>query len=190
MASIKESRIEQALASCTAAARKVFDAVPVEEAWAVATIATETRRAHGTSPTLDVVQGCLAQLVEHGLVRESPRGMFRRVPMKVTVRVPRGATAEDPPSATVEQELAAPAAAADPIERFAAVAARMRDVAASLTDLARLCDDAAIEAQQQIELARAELAKLGELGDVEQVRADLAKLRQLQGLLQSIGGRP
>lgn len=72
------TRARKLLPGQTNLAQKVFEAVPVQEAWNITQINQELLRLATCGPiTIPVLQGCLQCLDRAGLITESPRGMYR-----------------------------------------------------------------------------------------------------------------
>lgn len=65
-----------------AAVRKIYDAVPMAEAWDHSQIIAELRRTGHSTRDMNVVLGCLDTLRRQGLVAEPNKGFFCRVPIK------------------------------------------------------------------------------------------------------------
>lgn len=165
------SRQRQLLAGQTALARKVYDAIPIAEAWSVSQIICELARV-GVRHDKRVLEGCLSCLAGSGLVTKGG-GTYRRV--SVNERVPA-------PTVPEEEEVTMPAAAssmppskqpANAITHLSNLASRATELATQLRDLADDIEAAAIEVDEQFKMN-------GE---------DLQKLKQLQGLLKSLGGQ-
>lgn len=79
---IKKELLDRRLAQQTAIARKVYQAIPIEEAWTHIEIYREFVRLHGTSVEVRTVGGCVSSLVDSGLVRQVQRDRYRREPVK------------------------------------------------------------------------------------------------------------
>lgn len=161
------NRMRIAYASLNGVATKVFHAVPLCEAWTASQILGELRRQqYGYS--LDVVEGSLAKVVDAGLVRQNGSGPGR------TFQSLYSPTAEDfdekpmtqtkPPmdfdaGGVIAPEPSKPSA----LERFSSIAADARALSKGLAELANAIEDAALQAQTEIDkagAAGAELAKL------------------------------
>ena len=152
MSSKRARQIEDGL---TGISRKVFEAVPKSDAWATSTIVGEMKRvAGGGTYDLSMVTGCLEGLKNSGLVREPKRGTWIRSPVREVEPADGfgdGALLSDEPT---------PARApARPLDRLAAVAAHLRDLANDIEDIA-------IEIEQESQQATAQTAKLRQLQDL------------------------
>ena len=155
------NRMRIAYASLNGVATKVFHAVPLCEAWTASQILGELRRQqYGYS--LDVVEGSLAKVVDARLVRQNGSGPGR------TFQSLYSPTAEDfdekpmtQTKPTVESVVAPPKPTA--LECFSSIAADARMLSKGLAALADAVEDAALQAQSEIDkagAAGAELAKL------------------------------
>lgn len=125
---MRHSRFQQIASGLSSIALKVYEAVPINEAWTAPQINGELRRKGITKPG-DIVEGCLSNLVDNGLVLERPTGTFRRV----EVREP-----EKKPMAVVTP-IAAPAPV-DPLHVLGALSQRVRQLADEIDTIALQVD--------------------------------------------------
>lgn len=169
------------LDSMTAISGKVFEAVPIQEAWTVNQIVTALGRTSSTRVDMKTATGCLDTLKHAGLVKEIERGLFRQVVPRETVADQIAAAIHIPasaPSVAERTRAEAPleahpnfsgkitladarepkAAEPDPIfgtvgpaESFGDLAVKLRLKAADLTRMADLIDSLALEFEQRIE---------------------------------------
>jgi hypothetical protein len=161
---------------------KLFDHVPIQEAWTANQITTAMRRQAGTSPDLKTVTGCLNSLKEAGLVKETERGLFRQVvpretpaPIgehiaslpKVPITASPSFTGTLTTTAIAErpEPLWTPALAreASPAQTFGVIADGLRIQAAGLLKKADEMDAAALAFEQQIEDANKRLERFNQL---------------------------
>lgn len=173
MSSRKMSIAEQNL---TGIAKRVYDAVPIAEAWDTHRIVAWLKH-QGMNPNLQIIEGCLGSLVRDGLVRERPRGTWQRIE-------PRADQAQDAPTDPLPEKPARPVltlasaapalppAPVDPFARFGELSAALRERAAQLTAMADEIDDTAIAMQQRVDAAD---------GDGEKLRRLQATLKDLMG---------
>ena len=68
----------------TGVAKKVYGAVPINEAWPSKSIVAELTR-QGQVRDFSIIEGCLNTLKEVGLIKEMSPGHFQRVKPKPTV---------------------------------------------------------------------------------------------------------
>ena len=165
----KLARIESGLNSM---AKKVLEAVPIQECWTKSQIGVELRRL-GCGAARDVIDGCLSTLADNGLIKEPERGSFIRVGARQPISTPAPkeptpvtsstrTTANEPPATSTSTSTST---SADTLTRLANLGALLRRAADE-------CDAIALEAEARIQAA----GKEGE------------NLRKLQALLKEIGG--
>lgn len=145
----------------TSQAKKVYEAIPIKDAWTAAQVHGELQRLQHSSGDVRIVAGCINTLITSGLVREVTRGHFCRAEIK-SKPIP----GEDMQAPRAQSEPAAKAAAVQapsPIERMTALSARAREVVADLRILAEDMDNAALEMEAEIATASAEGQKLKQL---------------------------
>jgi hypothetical protein len=155
------------------AAQKVYAAVPIAERWTITQVMGELQR-RGLSHEYRTVQGCLVLLTDHGLVREPTKGRYCREAVRELSIVEPDQPIKEPPMPTPAASPAAvvpSGAAATPVDKLGALAARVTQMAGMLKELAGEISDAAIEVQAQIETTD----------------EGMTKLKQLQALLKSLG---
>ena len=145
----------------TGVAKKVYGAVPINEAWPSKSIVSELTR-QGQIRDFSIIEGCLNTLKEVGLIKEVSPGHFQRVKSKPT------AEKEAEPMTTKPLNPVAPPT--EPMDRLAAIGARLRSLSKTFLDLADDIEDVALACVEKV------------LGNDE----ELAKLRQLKGLLKSL----
>lgn len=73
------STADRRLQGQTRIAQKVYDAIPMNEAWTSRQICSELYRLHQTAHDLHIVEGCLRDLREQKLIREPYRGQYQRI---------------------------------------------------------------------------------------------------------------
>lgn len=88
---MNEARQQRLLASNTALAKKVFEFVPIQEAWTAAAINTALRTNSSTSANHIAIRGCIGDMKDQGLIREVSSGLFQRTPVskKMELRLPK-----------------------------------------------------------------------------------------------------
>jgi hypothetical protein len=144
----------------TGVAKKVYGAVPINEAWPSKSIVTELTR-QGQVRDFSIVEGCLNTLKEVGLIRETAPGYFQRVKPKPTVEK------EAEPMTTKPLNQPTKSEPTEPVDRLAAIGTELRDLSKTFLELA---DEATLAFEEKAS------------GNDE----ELAKLRQLKGLLKSL----
>lgn len=126
-------------------ARKVLEAVPIQEAWTAAQINTELHRV-GARMDHQTLEGCLERLRRIKLVSEPAPGAFTRVPVRISDR-------PDPDELDEEDTVAN---STTPFDKLAQLTQQMRDLAKAL-------EDVALEIQAEIEREQNKTAKLRQL---------------------------
>lgn len=143
--------------------KKVYEAVPIQDAWTAQQIKNELeRRQSGVTRDAHVFAGCLNSLVHSGVVTEMPKGKFKRV--KVTIKdltQPAQEEKEAPP--VTKAEVKATPSALSTIDRLSVLALQLKSLAGEI-------ETAALEIEEQ-NAVNAEGRK---------------KLEQLQALLKGI----
>lgn len=145
----------------TGVAKKVYGAVPINEAWPSKSIVTELTR-QGQVRDFSIVEGCLNTLKEVGLIRETAPGYFQRVKPKPTVEK------EAEPMTTKPLNSVIPPT--EPMDRLVAIGTKLRGLSKMFLELADDIDEATLAFEEKAS------------GNDE----ELAKLRQLKGLLKSL----
>ena len=147
----------------TGVAKKVYGAVPINEAWPSKSIVTELTR-QGQVRDFSIVEGCLDTLKEVGLIRETAPGYFQRVKPKPTVEK------EAEPMTTKPLNQPTKSEPTEPVDRLAAIGTKLRGLSKMFLELADDIDEATLAFEEKAS------------GNDE----ELAKLRQLKGLLKSL----
>ena len=139
-------------------ARKVFQFVPIQEAWTHQQIASEMVRVTGAHTDHRILQGCINSLKDSGLIREPQRGKFQRTEVK-----PKEDPQKKEEVVTTKPKTESKPEPKGAIEILSDIAQKMRSLATEL-------DDAALQIAED-QSANAERAK---------------KLEQLQALLRGL----
>jgi hypothetical protein len=171
---ISQRRFDRMFSGQTDTAKKVYNIVPIQEAWGAAKIASELKR-QGVNLNFPVVMGCLDTLIRAGLVKEPLKGDFQREaikpePVKEQNKEPEmnrsnaNATATAAPSVVTKVQK-------DPLDILGGLAQRAALLSNTLKELASDISNAAVEIQEQLE------------ANDEQVK----KVKQLQTLMKELG---
>lgn len=167
----KLSRIEREI---TGAARKVYDRVPMKEAWTMEQIACEIRRC-GLGIDRSIIDGCLNSLRGKGLIREPEAGLFIRVQARVAVAPQEFKTPINQPARVAPTEEEKKMAAANVVKITEPVRSdalsKIAGLAQSIRQIADDLDGAVLEYAER----------------TQAIERDTDKLRQLQTLLKSLG---
>ena len=147
---------KQKLAGQTAIAQKVFQSVPITEAWTVAQISQAMHRATGSRLERLTLQGCLRALADSGLIRSTEHGsLHQRVAVSSAPSTPpktKESTVTQP-AVTATPQQAAPASA---IDVLGCLAQKMRALADEV-------DAAALALEEEQSRTTGEAAKLKQL---------------------------
>lgn len=83
---LSSRQAENMLRTQSATARKVYEATPIQEPWAVKAIVQEIKtRNGGNVPDLKVISGCLNDLTDSGLLKRTGRDHYHRAPIRKLV---------------------------------------------------------------------------------------------------------
>ena len=149
----------------TGVAKKVYGAVPINEAWPSRQIVMELSR-QGQVRDFSIIEGCLNTLKEVGLIKETAPGHFQRVKPKPKPTVEK----EAEPMTTKPLTTPTESEPTEPVDRLAAIGTKLRDLSKMFLELADDIDEATLAFEEKAS------------GNDE----ELAKLRQLKGLLKSL----
>lgn len=147
-------RANAALGGTTAVARKVYEAIPINEAWDPAKIRSELLRLGITSIEMHTMRGCLGALRDSGLIVER-NGMYVRC--KVKAKAPKEPTNMIEIKKTKEPDNAS---ALDTLSRLAG---RLSSVARDLADIASELETEALRISTELEAQNEDAAKLDQL---------------------------
>ena len=130
-------------------AKKVLDAVPIQQAWSITQIKSELSRV-GLTYSSKAVSGCLNSLTDSGLVKEPKTGVFTRVSKEKAKPVLKAVAPNSEPAESA------------PAERVSA-ATKLMQLGAEMRALADRLDDAVLELEAERESQQAELASIQQL---------------------------
>ena len=158
-------------------AKKVYDCVPIVEAWTSFQVMGAMRSLTGSTPDTQIVSGCLTRLVDCGLIKRISRDQYQRVPVqqKSKPEEPKMAHVRNgtpptltgkPNTATKMSELPIRMDPPNPIELLAELSRSAEAMAEGLMDLTARIN---------------EVAQL-----VGQERASSEKVRRLKALLDDL----
>lgn len=82
---ISKTRFKQLYNTLNAPVKKVYDGVPLSEAWSTTKIIGEIHRLGYSMRDTKAIIGCLDTLKRHGLITEPTRGSFIRVEIRETI---------------------------------------------------------------------------------------------------------
>ena len=153
----------------TGVAKKVYGAVPINEAWPSRQIVMELSR-QGQVRDFSIIEGCLNTLKEVGLIREVAPGHFQRVKPKPIAEKEAEPMSTKPLNPVTPPNSSIKGEPTEPVDRLAAIGTKLRGLSQMFLELADDIDEAALAFEEKTS------------GNDE----ELAKLRQLKGLLKSL----
>lgn len=151
-------RLKSLMDQQTGIAKKVYECVPLSEAFDAKRICTELARC-GSAPDIHIVNGCLKALKESGLVTEV-RGLFQRVKIRAENDVIKQVI---PPK---ETEKSVEPVIKDPLDRLAAAASHLRSMGKVFEGIAIEIEDVALQLEDRSAEGNAEVKKLRQLADL------------------------
>jgi len=158
------ARFQSVFSGQSTVAKKIFEMVPIQEAWAPVQISSALTRVTKSTVDRRVLDGCLTALKDAGLIKEPRRGEFQRIEVreKEEAKVPKtevatfvGTIASTPKS---------------PIAILSTIAARLGAVNDEVKKIASDIETAALVIEE----------------DMTENEENLGKLRQLQSILKSL----
>jgi hypothetical protein len=183
---MSDARFKVIYQGLTSAAKKVYEAIPINDMWTTSQIVTEITRS-GSSMDYHIAAGCINSLIGAGLVCEPKRAHFIRTSIRIkATTAPRTAKeqADQFVAETIAKVLPEPATPAPtektmpttdakkqtPIDILSALSARALRISDDMKRLAVDIDNGALQIEDQMQ------------ADAQA----LQKLKQLQTLLQSL----
>ncbi|WP_236225361.1 hypothetical protein [Pseudomonas pseudonitroreducens] len=153
----------------TGIAKKVFECVPIAEAWSSFQVMTALRNITGSTPDARIVSGCLTSLADAGLIKKTGRDAYQRIPVeqKQKTKEPQMAAAATKTEPQVEAKTVA-----SPLEMLGELASEIAAAGDGLKRLAKRAEDVALMVEQ----------------DREANAKSLDGYRQLKSLLKSLQG--
>lgn len=164
------TRQQQLLQGQTSLSKKVYDIVPIQDAWTANYILSELSKKTGSSASVHAVRACLGDLEDAGLIKQTMDKRFQRV----TVKIPEVTNLKDLDK--LVKPVLEPKKKEDSFEALVDLAAEVvelgKDVNTRLASISTRMEELALS----IELERKETGAASQ------------KLKQLQSLLKDIGG--
>lgn len=134
----------QKLAGQTSIAQKVFQFVPVGEAWTPAQIAQAMHRTTSSRIDPHILKGCLATMADAGLIRSHRNAEFQRI--QATDKEPQPMSTPKPPEAKKE-----PASA---IDLLAGIAKSLRNLAGEIETAALAIEEGQAKSAEEVQKLR------------------------------------
>ncbi|CAJ9292546.1 Uncharacterised protein [Burkholderia pseudomallei] len=170
-AGVNPGRQQSILRGMPSVAQKVFEFVPIQEAWTTKQIVAQVKATTKAQIDARTADNCLARLKDAGLVREVTRGEFRRVRLATCgVAADTGDEAEPEARAPASEAPGMRDSSASPIDLLSGIANRLAATVESIREIAVEIETAALVIEEQ-------QAANGREAD---------KLRQLQAWLKTL----
>lgn len=148
--------VETLLQSQSGFARKVYDFVPIQEPFTETQIVTAIVRGTGNIPPKTILQACLRDLTNSGLIR-SKGGMYQRTLVKEKRAKEK----------TMPEVSATPTVSPDSVELLRGLADQVLSIGCTLVEqmekLARSLEETAAKIEQEREVSKVKLDKLHQL---------------------------
>lgn len=149
---MNHGRRQSILNNMTAVARKVYDAVPIQERWSILQMCNELQRL-GTRVEWPIMSGILNDLAAQGMIHTNAKDVFWRDadekhPPRQIISKPCPTNFHQPETASMAQQF-------DVLTELSNVAAKLRADAAALQERAQVIDDIALKAADAIKEAGA-----------------------------------
>jgi hypothetical protein len=153
---MSEGRFNQIYQGMSSVAKKVYNVIPIAEAWTTNQVAAEVTR-QGLSIEFPIMVGCINTLIRAKLVEEPEQRVFKRTPIRVRAVQEIVTTAhsfdeeEDNEDMANLKPIGNPAKPKDnPINRLGDLATRMQRMAKELEALAADVESAALDAAEEV----------------------------------------
>ena len=165
---ISQTRFKQMFNVLNAPVKKVYEAVPVSEAWTTTQIIAEISRLGYSMRDSKAIIGCLDTLKRQGLITEPERGSFVRIEVKETVTTfdkfieeTKEKTVATKPVTQIKQTN---------LDRLISLSEKANGLAAQMKSLAADLENVALEIEAEI----------------QENSTSAQKLKQLQELLKGV----
>ena len=149
----------------TGIAKKVYGAVPINEAWPSKAIVMELTR-QGQVRDFSIIEGCLNTLKEVGLIKEMSPGHFQRVKPKPIAEKEAEPMSTKPLNPVISPNSSIKGEPTEPVDRLAAIGTKLRGLSQMFLELADDIDEAALAFEEKTSGNDEELAKLRQLKNV------------------------
>ncbi|HBO5513411.1 hypothetical protein AO910_13320 [Pseudomonas aeruginosa] len=153
----------------TGIAKKVYECVPISEPWRSFQVLTALRNMTGSTPDVRIVQGCLRDLVDSGLIRRTGTDHYQRIQVEKKSKPQEPKMGEPAKKIETQPE---PKRSASPLEMLGELATEIVGMAEHMKRLAARIEDVALAVEQE----RESNAK------------SMESYRQLKALLKSLQG--
>lgn len=166
---VTPAKQESLMQGQTGIAKKVYECVPISEPWRSSQVLTALRNMTGSTPDVRIVQGCLRDLVDSGLIRRIGIDHYQRIQVEKKTKHQEPKMAE--PAKKIETQ-SEPKRSASPLEMLGELANELAGMAEHMKRLSDRIEDVALAVEQE----RESNAK------------SMESYRQLKALLKSLQG--
>ena len=158
---MNSTKQQQKLSGQSSIAQKIYQFVPINEAWTAAEIAQSLSRTTSSHVDVRVLMGCLEKLVDVGLIRELSGKRFQR--MSISTKEPKQVSETTNHQPAPQPKAQVPEVPVSAIDMLAGIAQKMRGMASDIENAALYIEESKSKSDE-----------------------DVQKLRQLQALLKGI----
>ncbi|HHM5244297.1 TPA: hypothetical protein ACRM7M_001932 [Pseudomonas aeruginosa] len=166
---VTPAKQESLMQGQTGIAKKVYECVPISEPWRSFQVLTALRNMTGSTPDVRIVQGCLRDLVDSGLIRRTGTDHYQRIQVEKKTKPQEPKMGE--PAKKIETQ-SEPKRSASPLEMLGELANELAGMAEHMKRLSDRIEDVALAVEQE----RESNAK------------SMESYRQLKALLKSLQG--
>ena len=165
---ISQTRFKQMFNVLNAPVKKVYEAVPVSEAWTSTQIIAEISRLGYSMRDSKAIIGCLDTLKRQGLIQEPERGSFIRIEVKETTTFDK--FIEETKEKTMATSKPVTQIKQSNLDRLISLSEKANGLAAQMKSMATELENVALEIEAEI----------------QENSTSAQKLKQLQELLKGV----
>ena len=165
---ISQTRFKQMFNTLNAPVKKVYEAVPVSEAWTSTQIIAEISRLGYSMRDSKAIIGCLDTLKRQGLIQEPERGSFIRIEVKETTTFDK--FIEETKEKTMATSKPVTQIKQSNLDRLITLSEKANGLAAQMKAMATELENVALEIEAEI----------------QENSTSAQKLKQLQELLKGV----
>ncbi|HGM8278905.1 TPA: hypothetical protein ACKQDV_004634 [Pseudomonas aeruginosa] len=132
----------------TGIAKKVYECVPISEPWRSFQVLTALRNMTGSTPDVRIVQGCLRDLVDSGLIRRTGTDHYQRIQVEKKTKPQEPKMGEPAKKIETQPE---PKRSSSPLEMLGELANELAGMAEHMKRLSDRIEDVALAVEQERE---------------------------------------
>jgi predicted transcriptional regulator len=164
---ISQTRFKQLHNTLNAPVKKVYEAVPLAEAWTTTQIISEISRLGYSMRDSKAIIGCLDTLKRHGLITEPDRGSFIRVEVKETATINTfDKFIEETKEKTMATSKPVTQIKQTNLDRLINLSEKANTLAAQMKTMAAELENVALEIEAEIQENQTSAQKLKQLQDL------------------------